>query len=183
MRIPYLADSRPQSRLESFAYIVSFSVLMALLARVSFPLPFTPVPITGQNLGVLLAGLLLGAPQAALAMLLYLAEGAAGLPVFSPAGPGGLAQLLGPTGGFLLSYPLAAFAVARLVRVVRYPAVAILAGEVIIFSFGAAWLWMLIRQPATTVLQAAVLPFLPGEAIKCAAVFALASFLRARHRS
>ncbi len=183
MRIPYVADSRPQTRLESFAYIVSFSVLMALLARVSFPLPFTPVPITGQNLGVLLAGLVLGAPQAALAMLLYLAEGAAGLPVFSPAGPGGLAQLFGPTGGFLLSYPFAAFAVARLARALRNQLPAILLGEAIIFGFGAAWLWMLIRQPAATILQAAVLPFLPGEAIKCAAVFALASFLRPRNRS
>jgi len=109
-----LAASRSQTRAESAALVVGFSILMGLLARVSVPLPFTPVPVTGQTLGVLLAGAVLGGPRAAAAMMLYLAQGLAGLPVFSTAGPGGPAQLLGPTGGYLLSYPLAAFLVGYL---------------------------------------------------------------------
>jgi biotin transport system substrate-specific component len=154
--------------------VVGYSILMGLLAHVSLPLPFTPVPVTGQTLGVLLAGILLGGPLAASAMLLYLAEGAMGLPVFSPAGPGGLVQLLGPTGGFLMSYPLAAFVVGCLVKRGRTVS-AVLLGEATIFIFGAAWLGLLLRlPPAVTVLHAAVWPFLPGELLKATLAVLLA---------
>jgi len=71
-------------------------------------LPFTPVPLTLQNFGVLLVGLSLGDRRGFAALVLYLAEGLMGMPVFSPTGPGGIAQLLGPTGGFLLAYPFVA---------------------------------------------------------------------------
>src|ERR1700751_5454789 len=87
---------------------VAASLFVALCARVTVPLPFTPVPLTLQNFGVLLVGLMLGSRRGFAALALYLAEGAAGLPVFSPTGPGGIAQLLGPTGGFLLAYPIVA---------------------------------------------------------------------------
>src|SRR5213075_777514 len=90
------------------AVVIGASLFVALCARVTLPLPFTPVPLTLQNFGVLMVALLLGPNRALAAMALYLAEGAAGLPVFNPAGPGGLSQLLGPTGGFLLAYPLVA---------------------------------------------------------------------------
>lgn len=165
--------TRTHSRAENIALIFAFSVLMGLLARVAVPLPFTPVPVTGQTLGVLLAGLLLGGPRAAAAMALYLAEGAAGLPVFSPAGPGGLAQLAGPTGGFLLSYPLAALVAGSGLRPVL---LALLSGEAVIFLCGAAWLAAFV--PAATVWRAGVLPFLPGEVVKIALVLALAPWLR-----
>jgi len=89
--------------------IVGASIFVALCARVSVPLPFTPVPLTMQNLGVLLVGLLLGSRAGFGALCLYLVEGASGLPVFSPSGPGGVAQLLGPTGGFLFAYPFVAW--------------------------------------------------------------------------
>ena len=82
---------------------------MALCAHVSIPLVFTPVPITLQTFGVMFLALSLGRQRAPLALLLYLVEGASGLPVFSPHGPGGIAQLLGPTGGYLIAYPVAAF--------------------------------------------------------------------------
>src|SRR5208337_1447128 len=93
------------------AIVVSASLFVALCARVTVPLPITPVPLTLQNFGVLTVGLLLGSRRGAAALALYLAEGAAGLPVFSPSlvlGVG-IARLLGPTGGFLLAYPLVAF--------------------------------------------------------------------------
>src|SRR3954467_13586369 len=104
----------PQDRATSFTrhalLVVGASLLMALLARFSMPLPFTPVLLSLSNLGVLFIALTLGSRRAAAALLLYLAEGAMGLPVFSAGGLGGVAQILwGPTGGFLMAYPVAAF--------------------------------------------------------------------------
>src|SRR5437588_1782617 len=91
------------------AVVVGASLFVALCARLTLPLPFTPVPLTLQNFGVLLVGLMLGSRRGFAALALYLAEGAVGLPVFNPTGPGGIAQLFGPTGGFLMVYPLVAF--------------------------------------------------------------------------
>src|SRR5712672_4332059 len=84
------------------AIVVAASLFVALCARITIPLPFTPVPLTVQNFGVLLVGLLLGSKRGFAVLTLYLAEGAIGLPVFNPTGVGGIAQLLhGATGGFL----------------------------------------------------------------------------------
>ena len=90
------------------AIVIGASLFVALCARLTLPLPFTPVPLTLQNFGVLLVGLSLGSRRGFAALVLYLAEGLMGMPVFSPTGPGGVAQLLGPTGGFLLAYPFVA---------------------------------------------------------------------------
>src|ERR1700675_3513880 len=91
------------------ALIIGASLFVALCARITIPLPFTAVPLTVQNFGVLLVGMLLGSRRGFAALALYLAEGAMGLPVFNPTGAGGLAQLFhGATAGFLLSYPLVA---------------------------------------------------------------------------
>src|SRR6202140_607861 len=87
------------------AIVVAASLFVAVCARIYVPLPGTPVPLTVQNLGVLLVGLALGGRRGFAALALYLAEGAAGLPVFSPHGLGGIAQILGPTGGYLIAYP------------------------------------------------------------------------------
>jgi biotin transport system substrate-specific component len=89
--------------------VVGFAAALAAASQVSIPLPNTPVPITLQPLVVVLAGLWLGPIAGAASMILFLAAGAAGLPVFSPMGAPGLARLLGPTGGYLLAYPVAAF--------------------------------------------------------------------------
>ncbi len=94
------------------ALVVGASLVVALCARITIPLmPLTPVPLTVQNMGVLLVGLLLGSRRGFAALALYLVEGAVGLPVFSPSSVGlhGIAQLLGPTGGFLMVYPFVAF--------------------------------------------------------------------------
>ena len=108
------AITSPQERTAEYsrqvAVIVGASVFVALCARVTIPLmPLTPVPLTVQNLGVLLVGMLLGSRRGFAALALYLAEGAVGLPVFSPTGLGGTAQLFGVTGGFLMAYPFVAF--------------------------------------------------------------------------
>src|SRR6201984_731195 len=94
---------------EQVAIVISASLFVALCARVTIPLPFTPVPLTLQNFGVLLVGLLLGSKRGFAALALYLAAGASGMPVFNPTGAGGFAQLFGPTGGFLLAYPFVAW--------------------------------------------------------------------------
>src|SRR5438045_390304 len=92
------------------ALVVGASLVVALCARITIPLmPLTPVPLTVQNLGVLLVGMMLGSRRGFAALALYLAEGAVGLPVFNPTGLGGVAQLFGPTGGFLMVYPFVAF--------------------------------------------------------------------------
>src|SRR6202140_4395503 len=94
------------------ALVVGASLVVALCARITIPLmPLPPVPLTVQNFGVLLVGLLLGSRRGFAALALYLVEGASGLPVFSPSPLGlhGISQIMGPTGGFLMAYPLVAF--------------------------------------------------------------------------
>jgi biotin transport system substrate-specific component len=96
--------------------IAAANILLILCAHIVIPLPFTPVPITGQTFGVLLVAVLLGARRSALTLVLYLLEGAAGLPVFQPLGLPGVARFLGPTAGYLVAYPVAAFIAGWLVE-------------------------------------------------------------------
>jgi biotin transport system substrate-specific component len=127
--------------------VIGASLFVALCARVTVPLPFTPVPMTLQNFGVLAVALTLGSRRGFAAIALYLAEGAAGLPVFNPAGPGGVAQLFGVTGGFLMAYPFVAFATGWIYehtsRRFGWAALAGVAGEVILFAGGLGWLFTL----------------------------------------
>jgi len=126
------------------AIVVGASLFVALCARVTVPLPFTPVPLTLQNFGVLLVGLLLGSRRGFAALVLYLAEGAVGMPVFNPTGLGGVAQLLGVTGGYLVAYPLVAalagFVFERGRQSFARAAVASLLAEVLLFASGLGWL-------------------------------------------
>ena len=166
--------------------VVGGSLLMAVCAHVSIPLWFTPVPITLQTFGVILLALTLGGWRSSAAMVVYLSEGASGLPVFSPHGFGGAAQLIGPTGGFLLAYPFAAFAGGWIAHhlLQRSRLSAFVAGalgcELIIFFFGASWLGVLSHQPIHAILTAAVLPFIPVEVLKVAGAIALALGKRSR---
>ena len=155
--------------------VFGFSLFIALSAYVSIPLPFTPVPITGQTLAVLLTGATLGSRLGSLAMLAYLAEGLAGLPVFAGGasawtlGRTGLPVIIGPSAGYLFSYPLAAFAVGYLAergwdRSVWRAATAMLLGEAIIYAIGLPWLAMYVGPMAAIPLG--LLPFIPGDTIK-----------------
>lgn len=96
--------------------IVGFAVALAAASQVAIPLPFTPVPITLQPLVVVLAGMMLGPTAGAMSMVLYLLAGAAGLPVFAPGPLQGIARFLGPTGGYIIAYPVAAFVAGALAR-------------------------------------------------------------------
>ncbi|MGA7684821.1 MAG: biotin transporter BioY [Terriglobales bacterium] len=132
--------------------VVGASLFVALCARVTLPLPFTPVPLTLQNFGVLAVALVLGPRRGFAALALYLAEGAAGLPVFNPAGPGGVAQLIGATGGFLMAYPFVALVTGwiyeRTSRRFAWAALAGVAGELVLFAGGLGWLFMLTHSLA-----------------------------------
>jgi biotin transport system substrate-specific component len=139
--------SRPVEWAKQAGIVIGASLVVALCARVTVPLPFTPVPLTMQNFGVLLVALLLGSRRGFVALALYLIEGASGLPVFNPAGPGGIAQILGPTGGFLMAYPLVAFVAGWIYehtsRRFGWAALAGTAGEGILFAGGLGWLFAL----------------------------------------
>jgi biotin transport system substrate-specific component len=151
--------------------IIAFSLLTALAAQVAIPLPWTPVPITGQTFAVLLTGALLGPRLGALAMIAYLLEGASGLPFFY-AGRGGVQHLLfSPTSGYLLSYPAAAFVVGLLAergwdRRFLTAAGAMALGSILILLGGWVWLARFVNPAAA--FNAGVAPFLIGDVIKIA---------------
>ncbi len=154
---------------KQIALVVGASLFVALCAKVTVPLPFTPVPLTLQNFGVLVVGLVLGPRRAFAALALYLAEGAAGLPVFNPAGLGGIAQLFGPTGGYLLAYPfvagLAGFLIERGRKTFARAAVGGLAAEILLFAVGLTWLAIWTGSMARA-LQWGLYWFLFAEVIK-----------------
>lgn len=157
------------------------AALVAAAAQVAIPLPGTPVPLTLQPLAVLIVGGLLGPWLGASSLILYLALGAAGLPVFTPIGLPGVLRLIGPTGGFLLAYPLAAFAVGRLSgdgsNTVRI-ALAALGGLALVYLGGLAQL-LLLTGSIRTAARFGTLPFLIPDLIKLgAAVLVLRPTIR-----
>jgi biotin transport system substrate-specific component len=174
-----LVQSSPQSLVGStsgrIALVVGATIFVALCAHVSVPLPFTPVPLTLQNFAVLLVGLALGPAAGFAAMALYLAEGAVGMPVFNPHGPGGVLQMFGPTGGFLFAYPFAAAAAGWTVRSLRTESRYVRAvigctlATIVIFACGATWFARMLPLGSPAVWQMAIAPFLPGEIVKIAA--------------
>jgi biotin transport system substrate-specific component len=176
---------RSLEAVRQIALVVGASLFVAVCAHIAIPLPFTPVPLTMQNFGVLLVGLLLGSRRGFAALTLYLAEGAMGLPVFSPVGLGGVAQILGVTGGYLLAYPfvaaLAGFIFERGKKTFARAAIAGLLAEILLFVSGLSWLYFLTHSLA----KAAYLGlywFLAAEVIKvmvAAAVAARGKNLRA----
>ena len=172
-----LADvAAPQSNaLTNTLLVVAASLVTAAAAQVEIRLPWTPVPITGQTFAVLLSGAVLGARRAFLAQVLYLAEGASGLPLFS-GGAAGVAKLMGPTGGYLAGFPFAAALTGFLAERAwdRKPLtmfLTMLAGSGLIFGLGLAQLSRFV--PASLLLASGLLPFIPGDLVKAALAAAL----------
>ena len=162
------------------ALIVGASLFVALCAQkgsISLK-PLTPVPLTLQNFAVLLVGLLLGSRRGFAALMLYLVEGMSGLPVFSPAGQGGTAQLFGITGGFLLAYPfvafLAGYTLERGKKTFARAAIAGILAEALLFAGGLAWLYVFTHS----LVKAAYFGlywFIGAEVIKVMAAAGIAS--------
>jgi len=173
---PRITDhSLTRQLLAQIALAVAGSALVAFCAHAAIPLVFTPVPLSLAPFAVVFLGLVLGPATALASLCLYLTEGAAGLPVFSPLGPGGILQLLGPTGGYLLSYPIAAALAGYLYhRRRRSLALGIFSAgtaSAVILLVGATWLKVLTHMDIRLIFDQAVLPFLPGDVLK---VFAAA---------
>lgn len=165
--------------------VLGATAFVAACAHISLPLPFTPVPLTLQNLAVLLVGMVLGPAAGFSAMVLYLAEGALGLPVFTPYSAGGIAHLLGPSGGFLFSYPLAAATAGWVIRAMqpittrfRSALVAATAATLPIFLLGAGWFAYYAHHNGSTTWAMAVAPFIPGEIVKITAAAGIFSTLQ-----
>jgi len=172
---------RPVVLLKQVAIVICASAVIAVCARLMVPLPFTPVPLSLVNFGVLLVGLSLGSRRGFAAAALYLAWGAMGLPVFASAGPGSVAQMLGPTGGYLWAYPVVAFLAGWIAERGRSSFArnlfAAIAGEIVLFAAGISWLAIMThswRQAAMFGLY----PFLFAEVSKVMAAAAVALRLR-----
>ncbi len=157
---------KEKSIVKDTALIISASIMIALLAQVMIPM--YPVPFTGQTLGVLLTGALLGKKRASLSLLSYLLIGFLGMPVFV-GGTFGLARLAGPTGGYLIGFVFAAVIVGHLTekgwdRNFITSVLAMFIGSVVIYSFGLLWLSNFTGWDK--VLSAGLIPFIPGDIIK-----------------
>ena len=167
--VDVLLPRQQRSWLLDAALVVLFSAFVGLTAQVEIPL--WPVPLTLQTLGVLFTGAVLGGRRGALALLLYLAEGAVGLPVFA-GGASGVAYMLGPTGGYLVGFVLAAGLVGWLAergwdRRLVWTALAMAIGNLVIYALGVAWLAVFLGDPETALVKG-MLIFIVGDLIKIA---------------
>ena len=166
---------RKRAGLYDLALIIGGSLLIGLSAQLAVRLPFSPVPVTAQTFAVLMIGALFGSRRGGLSVLLYVIEGAMGLPVFAM-GQGGAAVLLGPRGGYLVGFIVAAYAVGLLAergwdRRIGSTILAMVLGNALIYTFGLLWLFCLrlvFRVPIGTgsVLAMGLYPFIVGDVLK-----------------
>jgi biotin transport system substrate-specific component len=168
-------ESRPLRLGREIFLVVGASLFVALCAKVTWYLPFSPVPLTLSNFGVLLVGLLLGSRRGFAALVLYLVEGSAGLPVFTAGSLG----ILGPTGGYLLAYPVVAFVAGWLREHWQHSfarcALACIAAEVILFAAGVSWLVSYLQRPWSQAAVFGLYPFVAAEVLKVSAAAAIAT--------
>jgi len=162
--------SGDRSLTRDLLYVVGVSLLTGLMAQIRITLPFTPIPLTGQTFAVLLSGAVLGSRRGFLSQALYLAEGAAGLPVFA-GGAGSALHLLGPTGGYLWSFPVAAALLGWLVergasRSSSKLAGALIVSDLLILACGGSWLHILFRVPNSQSWVLGFYPFLAADTMK-----------------
>ncbi|MGI6575665.1 MAG: biotin transporter BioY [bacterium] len=161
-----------------------FAALTAVLGYVSIPLPFSPVPITAQTFGVMLAGSLLGAKGGSLSMILYLLIGVVGIPIFA-SGSGGIGVLAGPTGGYLLSYPFAAYIIGTIssfgserTSIYKLGIANLLGGIGIIYTFGVLQLNLATNMGWESAVVSGALPFIFGDLLKVGVAVVVAHRVR-----
>jgi biotin transport system substrate-specific component len=168
--VPIRVSERLHNRARHLALILIGTALISLCARVSIPIPGTPVPITGQTFGVLLSAGALGFRRGVAATLLYLLLGAFGLPVFQD-GQHGLAYMSGATGGYLVGFVLASAIVGRLAelgwdRKIVGAVGAMIIGSAAIYAIGVPWLAVVAKMDIATAISKGMLPFLLWDAVK-----------------
>jgi biotin transport system substrate-specific component len=175
--------ARPVSLIKQAGIVICASAVIAVCARLMLPLPFTPVPLTLANFGVLLVGLTLGSRRGFAAAALYLGWGAMGLPVFASTGPSSFVQMLGPTGGYLWAYPVVAFLAGWVAERGRASfarnLTGALAAEIILFAAGIGWLAVLTHSWQQAAFFG-LYPFLFAEVSKV--MIAAAAALRLRRK-
>ncbi|MCK4653610.1 MAG: biotin transporter BioY [Candidatus Cloacimonetes bacterium] len=164
----FLPHKKVHSLFYNIALVIAGSLLLTISAKFSFPIPFSPVPVTLQTLAVLLIGTLLGSKRGSITVLFYLSQGIMGLPVFAKGGAG-FAYLLGPTGGYLVGFVFAAFLAGFLAekgwdRSFAKTALAMTLGTIVIFIFGIGWLSVFVGINKAVLLG--LMPFIIGEVFK-----------------
>ncbi|MBP2650985.1 MAG: BioY protein [Firmicutes bacterium] len=161
-----------QTEITKLTYSAFFAALTAVMSFIAIPLPFTPVPIVCQNLAVMLTGSILSARQAGWSMLIYLLLGAVGIPVFAGFS-GGMGVILGPTGGFLISYLPAVILIALLKGASNQFWVLGLANFIggigVVYLVGVPWLSVVTGMDLQKALIVGALPFIPGDVVKVVA--------------
>ena len=178
LRMPLIEFIWPEKSLtRNCLLVMGTSLLLALSAQIAIPLPFSPVPVTLQTLVVLLAGAVLGSRLGTLSVLVYIVEGAVGLPFFAKGGAG-LAYLRGVTGGYLIGFVVAAFMVGLLVEggLGRKFSTAILAmfvGNILLYCFGLPWLKSVLNISMSKAFAFGLYPFILGDLYKIGLASAL----------
>jgi biotin transport system substrate-specific component len=166
LRRPFALSRRHTGLAANGVLVIGAVAFISLAAQLQIPLPFSPVPVTGQTFAVLVTGAVLGARLGAASTALYLVGGAIGFPIFAGASAG-LSRVTGPTGGYLVGFIVAAFVVGLLAKRGSAPwrtASAMVVGQVVIYAFGLAWLS---RFPLPIGLpEAGLYPFLVGDVYK-----------------
>ncbi|MCR4402036.1 MAG: biotin transporter BioY [Firmicutes bacterium] len=170
----------------SLTRVAVFAALTSVLAFISIPLPFGPVPMTAQSFGTMLAGLILDPGEAASSQVLYIFLGIAGMPVFA-GNSSGLGVLTGPTGGYLWGFVVGAYVIALLTRrgthgkppsTTSSITACVLGGVLVVYALGVLQLWTVTRLPLGKAIFAGALPFLPGDLLKACIAGSAGSRLR-----
>ncbi len=162
-------QKRNAVNVKEMTYIAIFTALIIIAGYIQIPLPFTPVPITLQTMAVMLAGLLLSPRQAGLSMVIYVLIGAIGLPVFA-GGHGGLDVIVGPTGGYLISWIPAAILVSLMKgnseNLLRAVVSAFVGGIVLVYAMGVPWLAFSTGMSLEKAITVGAIPFIAGDVFK-----------------
>lgn len=174
---PVLADRLPRSLVRDITLVVGVAAFTAVFAQIALPVPGSPVPVTGQTFAVLLSAAAVGPIRGAAGMLLYLAAGAAGMPVFAD-GQGGVDSAFGATGGYLVGFMVASMVVGKLAqlgldRKVWGTVAAFAAGTAIIYLVGVTWLKFYAGYSVAEAISDGMAPFLLGDALKAVLAGAL----------
>lgn len=159
------------------------AAMVAVLGFVSIPLPFTPVPITGQTLGVMLAGAVLGARRGGLSLVLFILLVAVGMPILS-GGRGGIGAIMGPSGGYIVSWPFAAYFIGKFtegqgkLNFVKAFVPIFLFGILFVYVIGVPWLMAATHISLGKAIAGGALPFIPGDLIKAVVASVVAVAMR-----
>lgn len=172
-----------KTRLIDFIYAALFAALTGVLGFVSIPLPFSPIPVSGQSLGVMLAGSILTARQAALSILIFILIGAVGVPIFSGF-TGGIGALVGPRGGYYIGFLIGAAVIAWTRGQNHHPgrlALAnIIGGIIIVYAAGVVWLSLVTGMGLQKAVLAGAFPFIPGDLFKVFAATVIGTAINKR---